>query len=259
MRTHRFRQRGLSLPELLLVLALFSVVSLLLFSLLNDGFRRWRTANARFDVQNRLMKSMNWLRQDLEKASATQIGHKRVSNGAGHGDALWFLSAEDPSVADPQLRFVRDSSTGAPRWQRQILYYLARPTNYAACSGGILAAVDPDPRNDYFAPHKFLLRKVINTSADPETRSTAGGIDAFVTFPVDYNLSTLASETSVEACRLIADRMLSFEVSLLDRTIELDLRAVYLQPAEKELAVGSVSLKDTKFTVHQKLRVVLKQ
>lgn len=243
---------------MILSLALFSLASTLLFVLLHDGFKKWRVVNARFASQQRLTRAMQWLKNDLEKADPNQLSHKRITTTPGQGDAVWFLSAEDPSAAVDR-RMLRDTATGAPLWQRQIMYYLIRPGNYAKVSGGYNAGIDPDPRNDYYAPHKFLLRKVINQASDPETLLGTAAADAFITAPSDYNLATLSSEAQVESCRLIADRMLSFEVTRYDRTLELDLRTVHIENAERVERVGSVSLKDSKFTQHQRMRVVMRQ
>ena len=238
--------------------ALFAVVSTLLFALLHDGFVKFRMVNAKFDTQQRLSRAINWLQKDLEKANAAQLGLKRVS-GSGNGDMIWFLSADDPTQTSPDLSFVRDPATGLPNYQRTILYYLIRPGNYAKVSQGYVPGVDPDPRNDYYAPHKFLIRKVINDPSTPESLMDAATADSYVTAPADYNLSTLSAEARVDSCRLIADGLLSFEATLYDRTIELDLRAVDYKSAEHELPMGSVSLKDTKYTQHQRIRVVMKQ
>lgn len=251
-------RRAFSLPEMMLVLTLFSLASTLIFHLLNDGFRKFRAVNSKNDTQQRMSKALSWLQRDLEKADSDQIGCKRIS-AAGNGDVLWFLSAEDPTQTNPDLRFIRDPASGMPRWQRHIVYYLIRPSNYSKVSGGYGAAVDPDLRGDYFAPHKFLIRKIVNRPGDPETLMTAAQVDAYVTAPADQNLAGLSSEPQVESCKLVADGLLSLEATRYDRTLEVDLRAVQLERANAALATGGVSLKTSPYTENQKLRVVLKR
>ena len=251
-------RRGFSLPEMMLVLTLFSLATVLMFSLLHDGFRKFRSLNSRHDTQRRLGKAMSWLQRDIEKADPEQIGIKRIG-AAGNGDVVWFLSADDPTQTNPDLRFVRDPATGLPRWQRHILYYLIRPSNYQKVSGGYNAATDPDPRNDYFAPHKLLIRKVVNRAIDPETLMTPAQIDTFVTAPADLNVSALAAEAQVESCKLISDRLLSMEVSRYDHTLEVNLRAVQVERANAALRMGSVSLKESPYTENQRLRMVMKK
>ena len=238
--------------------ALFALITTLLFALLNEGFQRWRIVNARFDAQQRMNRSLSWLVRDLEKADADQVRVKRVS-AAGNGDMLWFLSADDPSQASADMRFIRDTATGLPSWQRTILYYLIRPANYSKVSKGYPAGIDADPRNDYYAPHKFLIRKVVDDPSTPEALMNAATADSYVTAPADHDLSLLAAEPRVDQCRLVADGLLSFEATLYDRTIELDVRAVHIQNAERVVSIGSVSLKNSRFTQHQRIRVVMKQ
>lgn len=247
------------MPEMLVVLGLFAVASALIFQMLSDGFRKFRAVNSRYDTQQRLNKSLAALQRDLEKADSNQIGLKRISTSGGNGDAIWFLSADDPTQSNPDLRFIRDPASGMPNWQRHILYYLIRPTNYAKVSGGYTVPVDPDLRNDYYAPHKLLIRKVINRPSNPEKLMTAAEVDAFTTAPPDLNVSSLASEAQVESCRLISNGLLSFEATRYDHTLEMDLRAVHIDRANAILRVGSVSLKTTPYTETQRLRVVMKK
>lgn len=252
------RRRAFSLPELLLVMTLFSLASALVFHLLNDGFRKFRAISSRHDTQQRMSKALAWLQRDLEKADPDQIRMKRV-NSPGNGDVIWFLSADDPGQNNPDLRFIRDPATGLPRWQRHIVYYLIRPSNYAKVSQGLNPGLDSDPRGDYFAPHKFLIRKVVNRPPNPEKLMTPAEVDALVTAPADHNLSALASEPGVESCKLTADGLLSLEFTRYDRTLEIDLRAVHLERARAALPIGGVSLKSSPYTENQRLRVVLKK
>lgn len=242
----------------MLTLALFGLASGLVFGLLNEGFRRWGVINSKHDTQQRMARALSWMQRELEEADSDQIATKRVA-APGNGDVIWFLSAEDPTQTNPDLKFVRDPASGLPSWQRQIIYYLIRPGNYPKVSGGYNAAIDPDPRSDSFAPHKLLIRKVVNRPANPETLLTAAQVDTYVTAPADQNVAPLAAEPNVESCKLIADRLLSLEATRYDKTIELDLRAVHLQRAEREVGVGSVSLKSSRYTDHQRLRVLMKR
>jgi prepilin-type N-terminal cleavage/methylation domain-containing protein len=248
-------RRAFSLPELMLVLVLFGLASSLIFHLLHDGFRKFRAINSRHDTQARMSKALSRLQRDLEKADPDQIRMKRVS-AAGNGDVIWFLSADDPNENNPDLRFKRDPATGLPRWQRHILYYLIRPGNYAKVSNGGSAGIDPDPRGDYYAPYKFLIRKVIDRPTNPERLMTPAEIDALTTAPADHNLG---AEPGVERSQLVAEGLLSLEFTRYDRTLEIDLRAVHLERANAALAVGGVSLKSGPYTEHQRLRVVLKR
>ena len=205
-----------------MVLGLFGLAAALVFNLLHQGFRQFRALNSRHDSQQRLSRAMSALQHDLEKADPDQIGIKR------------------------------DPASGWPRWRRHIVYYLVRPSNV----GG---ALDPNPRNDYFSPQKVLIRKLVDRPGDPETLMTSTQVDGLVTIPADRSLASLAGEPGVEACRLVADGLLSFEATRYDKTVEIDLRSVQLERAQSAVAVGSISLKDSPYTETQRLRMVMKR
>lgn len=238
-----------------MVIGLFALVSLLIFASLNEGFRKWRIVDSRYDTQRRLTKAWTWLKRDLEKANPAQIGIKRGT--PGNGDVIWFLSAEDSEEVSPDARFKRDPGSGGPEWQRHVIYYLIRPGNYAAVANMPAPAVDPDPRNDYYAPHKFLIRKVVDLPGD-EQLMTAVQVDGYVNAPNDYNLAALASQANVRNCKLVSDQLLSFEAELLSRTLQIDLRAMHVNQARTRISIGSTSLKDSPFTQHEQLRILLR-
>lgn len=254
--TNSKRVKAFSLVEMMLVVSLFSIASLLIFATLNRGFTQWRLLSGQNSVQSRLSKAWSWLQRDLEKASADHIGIKRVS-AAGNGDVVWFLSAEDPGDPDPSTRFRRNPATGEALWQRHIIYYLIRPGSYEQVSNLPAAAIDPDARNDYFATHKMLIRKVVDRPGNPETLMSAGDVDAYTTAPNGFDRSGFASEPGLVSSRIVADKLLSFEAVLTDRTLDVQLRAVNVDRARSKVAVGSTSLKFSPFTVHGQLKLVL--
>ena len=251
-------KKAFTLTELMLVLGLFGLMISLVFTILNQGFGRWRETNAKFDAEQKLSKALSWLQRDLEEADPDQVGTARVGV-AGNGDAVWFLSAVDPNQTNRDLRFIRDPATGLPVAQRNVLYYLIRPSDYSQVSGGLSAGIDGDPRNDYLAAHKLLIRKVINRPGAPEKLLSASEAATFMTAPVTANVNSLAGEAQVESCRLVADRLLSFEADRSDTTIDLTLRAVHIERAQKALSLGSVSLKESPYTEVGRLRVVMKR
>lgn len=249
-------RRAFSLLELTMVVALFSVAMVLIFGSLSEGFRKWRVLDTRADTQRQMTRAWLWLKRDLEKANPQQIASKRVA-AAGNGDVIWFLSADDSAESDSNRRFRRDIATGAPRWQRNIIYYLIRPAAYASVANGVGAALDPDPENDYYAAHKFLIRKVVDLPGD-EVLLTSSQINAYTTAPLGYNLSVFSGEPGLESSKLVADHLLSFRAQVDGRSIDLDLRAVHLAQASKDLPLGAVSLKSGRYTHQEQLRVLMK-
>ncbi len=252
------RRRGISLAELLLSMGLFGMLMFLMFSLFQKGVEGLQTANARYDAERSLNKAQFWLRRDLEQARAGEVMVQQVALPDG-GDAIWFLSAIDPTQTDPDLKFIHDPTSGAPVWQTNILYYLAKPTNYGQVSGGLNPLSDPDPTGDFYAPHKFLIRKVINDPAsDPETLLSASAIGSYITNPDDYRLSTFSSEANLVSYRLIADKLLSFQVGRIGSSIELNISAVHLEGAGRKVSLGNVSLKSHPLTRLRRARIELR-
>lgn len=255
----RPRANGFGLVELIVAVSIFSLLSVLLFTLFSKGTSALILANSRQQAQLSLNKAHSWLKRDLEQARPSQIRTKKVP-AAGNGHAVWYLSAEDPGEANVDLKYKRDSATGAPIPQANVLYYLVRPSNYTTVSGGITAAIDPDPTNDFFAPHKFLIRKVIDRTPDPADREdllTSTEVDAYLTAPTDYTLSPFAGEADVVDFRLIADKMLSFEVLLDQSVAEIKTSALRIDEARKRIQIGSASLKNDPLTSHREARFQL--
>lgn len=107
------RTRGLSLPELLIVMILLVVLGGILLSMVITGNQTLVGTASRIS-----------LRQDLQTALRRIVGELRTSSGSyvtfrgTAPKALAFLSARDATG-----RFVTDSS-GSPAWQRYAVYYV---------------------------------------------------------------------------------------------------------------------------------------
>ncbi len=250
------RNRGFTVIEIVVSMGLFTIAGLLLFAVLQKGLEGLRVVEARRDTEQRLNNAQFWLRRDIEQASPSALMSKRVSGVPGSGDAIWFLSAEDPDEADPELRFHHHFETAEPVWQRTVLYYLVRPSSYAQVSGGLSAGIDPDPRRDSFAPHKFLIRKVIDGPEEPEVLMSASQIETYLTQPADYTDLSFAGEPGLVDARLIADGMLGFEVARNGALVEITTRAVRLQEAYRRVGdLGQVSLLEDPLTAVRETRI----
>ncbi len=257
MRRARPQFMGMTLAETLVSVSIFGLILLLVFAILGKGFSAVSLANARRDADHSLVKAHFWLKRDLALASADHIKSKRVSIPGG-GDAVWFLNANDPNEDDKDRKFKHNPSTGVPLWQTNVLYYLVRPSRYSEVSGGFNPALDPDTTGDFFAPHKFLIRKEINTPSDPETLLDGANIDNYITVPLNYTLSPFQGEKDVLDYKLVADKMLSFNVSIKDRSVEVNTSAVRLHEAGRSLSIGSTSLKNHPQTLARRARFLLR-
>lgn len=257
------RRRGLTLMETAVSLGVFSMLVVLLFFLLRDSTRAWNSVESRYDAQKALAQVEFWLKSDLQRADIAQIGEKRVSSAPGNGDVVWFLSAIDPTIADPDLQFQRDPATGSPNWQRHVIYYLVRPNDYSRISNGFSPAVDPNLNADYYAPHKVLIRKVVDLPASPETLMNTAQVDTYTTAPDGYDVSGFAAtEPGLVETKIVATGLLSFEVEVLPNaagtggSVSIDTYAVRFREAEKVMAIGNTSLQSSPYTILQRSRIV---
>ena len=254
-------QRGTTVVELMVSMVIFGGLSLILFALFSRGTKAVIASNAQHQAQLSLNKVHTWLKKDIEQADPRELDRKRVTI-PGSGDAVWFLSADDPYNTDPNTRYIRSPETGKPIFQTVILYYLVRPADYDRVSSGYPAMVDPDPVADFYAPHKFLVRKVIDLEPDPaipEKLPTPSEIEAYITQPQDHGLQPFPSEAGVTEFRLIADQMLSFEVIVHPSVIEVSTAALRIEEARKKSNIGNQSFKTSPLTEHRKARFQLRR
>ncbi len=206
--------RGISLIEAILGLGLFSVIMVVTTLLLSQATTVWRKTSSTDSASGEMRKVQVNLARELGMSSATEVALANtpasLPAGAPDGSAVWFLMSVDPSTGEPVRR-----TTGAPFWQRNILYYAVVPQGHDAffgqsCQGGT-GALGVDNR----CPHKVLIRKEIDlppttTTTDETTLETlipAGSISPYLNRPVGFDTGALGSQA-----RVIAVNLLSFSV-----------------------------------------------
>ena len=245
-------RRGATLLETVASLGLFSLLSLLLFAAFRSGTELWRSVDQRATGLGKLHPVQRALALDILSSSAENLDSARLPT-PGNGDAVWMLSALDRNETDPRAeRFKRDSS-GSPEWQRNVIYYLVRPSDHDDLVG-YSCNVDPDPEGDAFCPHKLLIRKIVNHPASPERLLTSAEVQAYLTSPTGFDMTSFSGESGLEEAKVLAANLLWFEAvehSLDNRFIELDLRVASLQEATRGAAVGREPL--TRFTFGQRV------
>lgn len=231
------RATGFSLPELMLVCAMFSAFLLITHYLLSHGLGMWQRTASSQDSGLQLVRAEKALREDLRATGLTVI---RVSPAK---QAVWMLSAINPSTGE--FEYTRE---GAPRWQRNILYYLVKPPDHDSR----FAQVCLD--KPYHCPHKQLVRCVIdgpNTTTpdeDTELLLSSGEIA-----PSASSLNSIPPAIQgLESTDVVASGLLSFEVSQgekeLAQEIEFRLRAFSAEGSGKISAPGREDLRDSPFT-----------
>ncbi len=167
------RACGFSIVELLLVAAIFSAFLIVSYGLLNTGLSSWkRTANSQ-DVDLEFSKAAAALKRDLRDTAVRHASTRTtpwLPPGGTRGNVLWFLSAVDPASG----QFVRKKD-GTPFWQRNIVYYLAIPSEHDALYGVRCGS------GRYHCPHGMLVRRVFDTGQATSASSPEARIEKLMT------------------------------------------------------------------------------
>ena len=255
-------KRGFTAVELLVAMGIFGLLSLIALAALNLSMRTWFSTSSRNLATNQLVRAAQALERDGVRTSINdlRVGQGPASLGAGRdGDAVWFLSATDPSSGE-QLR----GHDGAPFWEHQILYYLVVPDQLDQVAGySIAGGQDADGYEDR-CPFKVLIRKEIalGATADPDNDATEQALLAnpsqYLTRPRGYQIDFMLAEPGVRSVELVAHHLLTFRCATgvnHAQEIEFDLRAVRIEEAERSLGIGPTSLSDGEFTERQLLSV----
>lgn len=256
MKTDR---RGHTLPELIVVFGIFSLLLTVVAVLLTQSVGVYRRTNGTDTALREMRRARAALERDLVLASPSQIRRARVPASLGGGDdgeALWFLSPVDPNASPPTVLRKRD---GTPFWQRNILYYLVVPNNHnttfgMSCAGGT-AANGYDDR----CPHKVLIRKVIDSGvptnpADETTEETLlPNVGAYTTRPNGYSLAGMP-DPAPTVPSIVASHLLGFETFTapppgnVPTEVLVDLRALSTEEARREMRVGVDPAYTSRFT-----------
>lgn len=243
----------MSLAEVVVSTALFSLLLVVLYALMRQAINIWHNVSGSETALLRLKQVQRRLEADLVEASAPQslVGKTPASlpGGGRDGSAVWFLSAGNESGR------VVQKLDGAPLWQRNVLYYQVVPAGHTGCAGGVGARGFED-----CCPHKLLVRKEIDLPATPalpeEVLLTSSEIMPYLTRPNGTDTSAMLGEPNVVRAELIATDMLWFEVTRpTTGEFHVDLRAVALEDARRQLSIGAESLAESRFTVRQPVSV----
>lgn len=259
----RFRRSaGFTVIETFTALAIFSGIMIVTTMLLRQSVWVWTAGDSREDASIVLSKARTAMNRDLLQADLDpgdagelHFGRTQTPPGLGGGDAIWFLSA-----AGPDNSFERNVD-GLPHWQRNVLYYLAKPQNHDArykqsCSSG------SNPAGDDVCPHKMLIRVVIDNPPvtvpwpDPPAKPGPGDlpeelidsseIASYLIAPNGLDLSGILAQPGVVEARIITTGLLWFKVAPASGAptagLEVDLRALAIKEAAKVVPVGSISV-----------------
>lgn len=256
------RRSGLSLLEVTLATALMGLLLTVLGAALKQSQEVFRNINGATDASQSLRRLAVALNRDLQRAKLDEIGITTTpaSLVAPDSRALWMLSNIDPATGKACYR-----GDGKPFWVCNILFYASIPTQHAQLFGSTCAGgAGPDGLDDR-CPHKFLIRKVIDSGAATnlsddstvETLLTPAQVSAsYLTRPAKFDVSGMRSEAGVSEARLLSPLLLGFDSTKTLGEVTVNFRATTLPRAQRAIAVGTTSLYNSQYTYHFGLTVV---
>jgi len=254
--------RGFTLLETFIALSIFSGIMVITTLLLKQSVWVWTSGDSRGSAGLVLRKARTALVRDLIRADLDpgpsgepHISQTQVPAALGGGDAIWFLSA-----AGPNNGFVRDSD-GYPFWQRNVLYYLAKPQNHDLLYSTTCQA-SPNPQGDDYCPHKMLIRVVIDNppvtvplppagtpppaGTLPEELISNSAIAGYLLAPQGLDVSAIQALPGVEDVQIVSTGLLWFKVDPAPSSPatgrQVDLRAVAINEATKQISLGATAL-----------------
>ncbi len=235
----RFPEAGYSLPEILVAVAIFAVLSLTMLAAFVLTSKIYRHSSGRDSATRELQKAARSLRRDLALARVEpgrfQVGQVGPSLGGGSdGDAVVFVSPVDPTIQE-----LRQKSDGSPFMMRNILYYLVAPGSHAQTFGYPCPGIADADGYEGGCPHKVLLRascdgplgKAPADPADPASENTL--------VPLVGLLLPMNGLQPPPDYEIVAVNLQTFRCRPQDGRFEVDLAACDIGEARREGKLGS--------------------
>lgn len=177
---------GATLVEVLITTGVFSVLMLVLFTVVQYGIDSWRSIEGRTVTQTMMRKIGVFAMDDIRRTSFGGLGVATYTNydpksiskvvigtdvdkdkAPQYGQAIWMLSAyndnsnistggADAEVISASDRFAR-SDSGIPSWNKNIIYYVSSIGDnlHKEKYQGTAAEICGGPNS---CPHKWLVR-----------------------------------------------------------------------------------------------------
>lgn len=249
------KRRGLSLTELVLVMAIGAVLTLVTGMALSRASKVFSLSAGRDNALRNLSRAHRALETDLSLVSLEpnhfQITTSPATHGGGaDGDAIDFLSAVN-ITDDNHLVTLTDGSANPYSFQN-VVYYITTPSNHDAlfqttCTGG------NEGGYDYNCPHKVLLRSIVDQNAtfDPSDPSSQ---DTLLTLPGSF-LSRPTNFPRTATLSTVAANLLTFQIQRNGAELVVTLKAVAIQDAARRVGIGNVSFNTGPYTIEQRFSV----
>lgn len=240
---------GFTLPELLIAMTVAFVLIGAGYFMLHMATDVYRQISGHEDGALQMKKAARRIQVDLLASNANLTNTSIVAGPVGNsGDAVWMLSA---ASGDEASGSTNATETGSPYWQRNVIYYPARPQG-DTCPG----IVDGDGYEDG-CPHKTILRKVVDSGASTSPLPTGNPaadkeellptVTPYLTRPSGLGVAGMYGEPGITDVEIIAINVLSMRVEKdpdpnAPGEIKVTFKTFNEEVGSKKTNVGSVNL-----------------
>ncbi len=237
----RTKSQGATLVELIITVAVFSLLSIATFAIMRMGSGTLTMVDARSDVQHSLQLFETNLTTELKRASLASVGI--YTPDSDYRWAIWMKEPMNETTADvavtgklgDPLVCVLDASNH-PVMQRYVLFYVALMdksdhdgTFGATCNAAYTSGVAPETK----CPHKWIVRKDIYLTDNKLPSgsdsigvqggaSTVANLQRYLTDKVSQSALLGEPDTpasgepnNVARVQIMADNVVSFELARL--------------------------------------------
>ena len=265
---------GATLVEVLITTGVFSVLMLVLFTVVQYGMDSWRSIEGRTVTQTMMRKVGVFAMDDIRRASFGGLGvatYKSYTPSAldkvltgteidqnkepRYGQAVWMLSAyndnsaipgsTDSEVVSASQRFSR-SESGIPNWNKNVIYYASTigPNLHKEKYGGTIQEVCGNAES---CPHKWLIRCEVPGQAALLDKSTVG--EYIVQPEINGGKINIFSQDPFKKCKvqILADCIVAFRVVTSKPEVTLVIKSARLAELRRAQQQRGMSLgKDIK-------------
>lgn len=249
----KYGASGFTLVEILIAMVMAGMLFGFGYALLDMSARVYHQVSGHNDGELQMKKLSRRLQKELVASKFDAIKTAPVADTAGTAsDAVSMLSLNSTDRANGP---VCTTVAGEPFWQRNVLFYLARPLG-DTCTPQADAGGYED-----VCPHKIAIRKVIDSgvtteplpAGDPvnDMEEPLDNLAPYLTRPSsNYDVTAMLAEPGVTDVEVVAVNLLSMRLSLDPEPdspgeVFIELRALNEEGAGRGVAVGKTPLSGT--------------
>lgn len=248
------KKRGFTVVEVMITCVLLVVLSSVLFSALQGVSRLWYKNSAHDDAVAQILRAKASLMRDLSNGSRQpgqfDTGHVGPNLSGYDGDALTFLSSDSGAGGDAW----NATGSGQASLACQITYFLIIPSAANGLGFTPTSGAPDSAGYEQQDPCKWLIRRVDSPvpAASPQTLlpnwKSVFGAPLRPGSTVNGSPTPLTGATSATQ-RLVANQIFQFRVLKTAPTWNLQISAVMIKDAQRQVAIGSIPLNPSIYTV----------